>query len=123
MLVCATSKVFQPASLALICLKNETKADAEQDLRDLVSAAGADVAVVGASRNATAPPGICGESAPAELAKYSLDELELLLRRWTLSTDIPIQICRPVKSRFLTLISSKGSPLEILQDPLKFYIG
>ena len=38
---------FQLAGLALICLKNETKADAERDLRDLISAAGADVAVVG----------------------------------------------------------------------------
>jgi hypothetical protein len=35
---------FQLAGLALICLKNETKADAERDLRDLISAAGADVA-------------------------------------------------------------------------------
>ncbi len=34
---------FQLAGLALVCLKNETKADAE-DLRDLISAAGADVA-------------------------------------------------------------------------------
>src|SRR5258705_10435657 len=35
---------FQLAGLALICLKNETKAGAERDLRDLISAAGADVA-------------------------------------------------------------------------------
>src|SRR4029078_4652444 len=34
---------FQLAGLALICLKNETKAGAEQDLRTLISAAGADV--------------------------------------------------------------------------------
>src|SRR2546430_1098447 len=35
---------FQLAGLALICLKNETKADAERDLRDLIFLAGADVA-------------------------------------------------------------------------------
>ena len=35
---------FQLAGLALICLKNETKADAERDLRDLISTAGVDVA-------------------------------------------------------------------------------
>ena len=29
----------QLAGLALICLKNETKADAERDLRNLISAA------------------------------------------------------------------------------------
>ncbi len=33
---------FQLAGLALVCLKNETKADAERDLRDRISAAGAD---------------------------------------------------------------------------------
>ncbi len=35
---------FQLAGLALICLKNETKAAAEQDLRTLIAAAGADAA-------------------------------------------------------------------------------
>jgi hypothetical protein len=34
----------QLVGLAPICLKHETKADAERDLRDLISAAGADVA-------------------------------------------------------------------------------
>lgn len=34
---------FQLAGLAVICLKYETKADAERDLRDLISTAGADV--------------------------------------------------------------------------------
>jgi hypothetical protein len=33
---------FQLAELALVCLKNETKADVERDVRDLISAAGAD---------------------------------------------------------------------------------
>src|ERR1051325_6580926 len=34
---------FQPAGLALLCLKNETKADAEKDLRALISASEKDV--------------------------------------------------------------------------------
>lgn len=34
---------FQLAGLALVCLKNETKAGAERDLRDLISTTGADV--------------------------------------------------------------------------------
>ena len=36
--------LFQLAGLTLIYLKNETKADAERDLRELISLAGADVA-------------------------------------------------------------------------------
>jgi hypothetical protein len=60
---------FQLAGLTLICLKNERKADAERDWRDLVSAAGADRGREGASRKATAPPGIGGQSAPAGLGK------------------------------------------------------
>lgn len=55
---------FQLAGLALICLKNETKADAERDLRDLISAAGADV-----TEKAHALPGIRGQSAPAGIGK------------------------------------------------------
>ena len=35
---------LQLAGLALICLKNESKADAERDVRELIFAAGADVA-------------------------------------------------------------------------------
>jgi len=64
---------FQLAGLALICLKNETKADAERDLRDLISAAASDVKREGASRKATGPPGSWEKGDPLELAKYSLE--------------------------------------------------
>jgi hypothetical protein len=60
---------FPLAGLARICLKNETKADAERDLRDLVGATGADVAEKARRETLLAPPGICGQSAPTGIGK------------------------------------------------------
>jgi len=66
---------FQLAGLALICLKNETKADAERDLRKLISAAGTE-ATEKARRERllhhleSADADIAH---PLELAKYSLE--------------------------------------------------
>jgi hypothetical protein len=64
---------FQLAGLALICLKNETKADAERDLRDLIAAVDVEV------NEKTRREGLLRhlESSekvhPLELAKYSLE--------------------------------------------------
>lgn len=68
---------FQLAGLALLCLKNQTKAETEEDLRGLVSAA-ADGAererrerLLGCMRSTD-------KAAPLELARYSLDEARAL---------------------------------------------
>jgi hypothetical protein len=64
---------FQLAGLALICLKNETKADAERDLRDLISAAGADLAEKARRERPLHHLEFADEAHPVELAKYSLE--------------------------------------------------
>lgn len=63
---------FQLAGLALICLKNETKADAERDLRDLISAAGADVREKAHRERLLRHLEAADKAHPLELAKYSL---------------------------------------------------
>ena len=64
---------FQLAGLALICLKNETNADAERDLRDLISAAGADVAEKARRERLLRHLESADKGDPLELAKYSLE--------------------------------------------------
>ena len=64
---------FQLAGLALICLKNETKADAERDLRDLISAAGADVTEKARRERLLRHLESADKAHPLELAKYSLE--------------------------------------------------
>jgi len=64
---------FQLAGLALICLKNETKAGAEQDLRTLISAAGADVPEKTRRERLLHHLGSVEKPQPLELAKYSLE--------------------------------------------------
>lgn len=64
---------FQLAGLALICLKNETKADAERDLRDLISAAGADVREKVRREKLLRYLESADQVHPLELAKYSLE--------------------------------------------------
>jgi hypothetical protein len=69
---------FQLAGLALICLKNETKADAERDLRDLISAAGTDATGADAVEKARRERLLqhlesADKAHPLELAKYSLE--------------------------------------------------
>ena len=64
---------FQLAGLALICLKNETKADAERDLRDLISLAGADVAEKARRERLLRHLESADKGDPLELAKYSLE--------------------------------------------------
>ena len=64
---------FQLAGLALICLKSETKADAEQDLRDLIAAAGADVREKTRRERLLRHLESADKAHPLELAKYSLE--------------------------------------------------
>ena len=66
---------FQLAGLALICLKNETKADAERDLRDLITAAGADVAEKTRRERLLRYLEATDKPHPLELAKYSLERV------------------------------------------------
>jgi len=64
---------FQLAGLALICLKNETKVDAERDLRELISIAGADGAEKARRERLLGHLESSDKSHPMELAKYSLE--------------------------------------------------
>lgn len=66
---------FQLAGLALICLKNETKADAERDLRELISAAGADVVEKARRERLLRYLESSDKAHPLELAKYSLERV------------------------------------------------
>ena len=66
---------FQLAGLALICLKNETKADAERDLRELISTAGIDATEKTRRERLLRHLGSADADIahPLELAKYSLE--------------------------------------------------
>ena len=64
---------FQLAGLALICLKNETKADAERDLRELIFAAGTDVREKARRERLLRHLESSNKAHPLELAKYSLE--------------------------------------------------
>ena len=64
---------FQLAGLALICLKNETKADAERDLRVLISADGVDVTEKARRERLLHHLESADKAHPLELAKYSLE--------------------------------------------------
>jgi len=63
---------FQRAGLALICLKNETKADAERDLRELINAADAEAAEKARRERLLHHLEAADKGDPLELAKYSL---------------------------------------------------
>lgn len=64
---------FQLAGLALICLKNETKAEAEADLRKLISAAGIDATEKVRRERLLRHLESTDKAHPLELAKYSLE--------------------------------------------------
>ena len=64
---------FQLAGLALICLKNETKVDAERDLRELISLASADVTEKSRRERLLHHLESADKAHPLELAKYSLE--------------------------------------------------
>lgn len=63
---------FQLAGLALLCLKNETKAGAEKDLRELISASGKDAGEKARRERLLHHLQSTDEAEPLELAKYSL---------------------------------------------------
>ena len=64
---------FQLAGLALICLKNDTKADAERDLRELISSANADMKEKTRRERLLNHLESTDKGDPLELAKYSLE--------------------------------------------------
>lgn len=64
---------FQLAGLALICLKNETKAEAEADLRDLIAAAAADTREKARRQRLLLDLNCADKAHPVELARYSLE--------------------------------------------------
>jgi hypothetical protein len=64
---------FQLAGLALICLKNVTKAEAERDLRDLINAARGDQAETARRERLLSHLQSVDNPQPLELAKYSLE--------------------------------------------------
>jgi len=63
---------FQLAGLALLCLKNETKAETERDLRELITASGGDAVEKARRERLLHHLQSTGEAGPLELAKYSL---------------------------------------------------
>ena len=69
---------FQLAGLALLCLKNETKAGAEKDLRDLISATGADAGELERRERLLRHLQSSDYAEPLELAKYSLERARIL---------------------------------------------
>ena len=80
---------FQLAGLDLICLKNETKAGAELDLRDLISAAGADVREKTRRERLLRHLESADQGTPAGIGKVQPGaSRERLLRRLTSSNEI-----------------------------------
>jgi len=69
---------FQLAGLALLCLKNETRAEAEKDLRRLIDAAGDDARERARRERLLGHLQEVGEAEPLELAKYSLERAGIL---------------------------------------------
>ena len=64
---------FQLAGLALLCLKNETRAETERDLRELINASGGDLGEKARRERLLRHLQSTGEAGPLELAKYSLE--------------------------------------------------
>jgi hypothetical protein len=69
---------FQLAGLALLCLKNETKAEVEKDLRELISASGDDAGEKARRERLLHHLQSADEAEPLELAKYSLARARIL---------------------------------------------
>ena len=79
---------FQLAGLALLCLKNETKADTERDLRELIVAAGEDRGEKVRREKLLSHLQATDEAEPLELAKYSLAPARAL----PLDLDVPARV-------------------------------
>lgn len=71
---------FQLAGLALLCLKNGTKAETERDLRELITASGGDAAERARRERLLRHLQSTDEAGPLELAKYSLERAYILPR-------------------------------------------
>jgi hypothetical protein len=69
---------FRLAGLALLCLKNRTKAETERDLRELISAAGEDATEKARRERLLNHLQATNEAEPLELAKYSLERARAL---------------------------------------------
>jgi hypothetical protein len=69
---------FQLAGLALLCLKNETKAETEEDLRRLVVAVGGDVREKTRRERLLRHLELTDKAEPLELAKYSLERAHIV---------------------------------------------
>ena len=69
---------FQLAGLALLCLKNESKAEVEKDLRALISASGDDAGEKARRERLLRHLQSTDEAEPLELAKYSLGRALIL---------------------------------------------
>lgn len=69
---------FQLAGLALLCLKNESKAEVEKDLRELISASGDDAGEKARRERLLHHLQSADEAEPLELAKYSLARARIL---------------------------------------------
>ena len=69
-------------------MKNEAKADAERDLRNLISAAGADVAEKARRERLLRHFETAEKAHPLNWQSTLWNALECLLRRWTTNNDI-----------------------------------
>jgi hypothetical protein len=69
---------FQLAGLALLCLKNQTKAESERDLRGLIEVAGLDQCERVRRERLLSHLQATDEAEPVELAKYSLEPARAL---------------------------------------------
>ena len=79
---------FQLAGLALICLKNDTKADAERDLRDLISVAGTELTERARRERLLRHLESADKAHPLELAKYSLERAGASSSEMEISNEI-----------------------------------
>jgi hypothetical protein len=80
---------FQLAGLALLCLKNETKAETEEDLRALLAAAGADAAERQRRERLLQHLQETDGVEPLELAKYSLNRARSLSLEKSADPSLP----------------------------------
>lgn len=69
---------FQLAGLALLCLKNETRAETERDLRELIAASAGDAGERARRERLLRHLQTTDEAGPLELAKYSLERKYIL---------------------------------------------
>ena len=79
---------FPIAGLALLCLKNETKAEAEADLRNLISTSGKDAREKARRERLLYHLQSSDEAEPLEMAKYSLETAGILVGKMSVSARV-----------------------------------